>query len=163
MCSVLTNVLGTKYHFKIIPAKELQFVHFKSDKDTFLIVHIKSGDEEENVGHWICFEYSRADRSAFFYDSYAMDYNIYFRTIPFHVKGRNHIRQQSLTSSNCGKFVVHFIYARALLKLSIKNVLGYFGSHVRTFDTKNDDQVTLLRICCIVNFVKMYLEILTLA
>lgn len=166
----LQFIVGTKFHTVIVTANQLNNLHLRNDKDTFIIVHISQ--ENSNVGHWVCFHYSIVSRAAYFYDSYAFDVHDYFAKVPFSIRGQNRRPIQNEKTFNCGKFVIFFVYCRAVLKLSPNQIQNLFKNNTGmandkkvqdfyTFLTRRmkrcaqQKNTTDLKACCMCDFKKM--------
>ncbi len=132
----LKFIVGTKFHVVIVTSKQLTFLHLRNDKDTFIIVHIS--EEHKIVGHWICFYYSVKYQSAYYFDSYALDIYTYFDSVPFTIRGQNRRPIQNEKTLNCGKFVIYFVFCKAVLKLTPTRIQNIFTTNT---GMKNDKKV----------------------
>lgn len=173
LLKALDFILCNKYHVVLVTSNQLFNLSFRKDKDTFCVVHIS--EENSSIGHWVVFEVSCVDHSAYFFDSYALDFHQYFDRVPFHIRGQNRRPIQNESTSNCGMFVLYYVFCRVTLKLSPNRIQNSFKTNT---DLRNDTKVEHfyinlkrrmnekihkhknidLKACCMCDFLKGHLK-----
>lgn len=168
MQRALEYIIGTQYHFEIIPASELGQINFKRNKDSFIIVHIPLGNS--NFGHWIAFEISCVNYTAKYFDSYGLDVHNYVDNVPFQIVTQNDRALQSPKSDLCGVYVCYFVYHRVRSRLLFCEILSIFVKNTEKNDiivkkfysqllnrmpaTKRQVSCKILKTCCMTEMIK---------